>query len=359
VVTTSVDRPPQLPKKILVIQTAFLGDVILALPLIQALKESVPGSRISPVVLPATAEVLHNHPAVDHYLVFDKRGQDKGFRRLLGMARQLRRERFDLALIPHRSLRSALLAFLAGIPRRVGFDTSAGSFLLTETVHYDRKLHEVQRNVSLLCALGFEAPAGSPRVYPGEEHRRTAQAFLAQHGISGRDDIIGLAPGSFWPTKRWLPQGYASVIRQWRQDGDRSVVLLGGAQDRRLCLEIARLVGEDIPVAAGELSVLSATALMENCRLIVSNDSAAAHLAAAAGRPVVVLFGPTVPEFGFAPYGQGHIILQADVDCRPCGIHGGKRCPRKTFACMRAITPEKVFGAVRSVLDRDEEGELG
>jgi heptosyltransferase-2 len=137
-----------------------------------------------------------------------------------------------------------------------------------------------------------------------------------------------------------------------------AAVLLGGAEDEERCRQIARLSGQEVPVAAGQLSLLPAAAVMEQCLAVVSNDSAAAHLAAAVNRPVVAIFGPTVPEFGFAPYGDKHVIIQADVDCRPCGIHGGRRCPRQHFRCMGEITPERVVQAVQTVLDRPKGAEV-
>ena len=347
--TAHGDTPASGPRSILVIQTAFLGDLILTLPLIQSLAGAFPGGRIAVLAIPSTVEVLLNHPAVGERLVFDKRGRDRGWRGLLRMSRRLRQEGFDTVLVPHRSLRSALLAALAGIPRRIGFDTSAGSLLLTDRVRRDRRVPETQRNLSLLGPLDVHPAVGPPRIYPGPEDRRHAQDFLARHWKTQPEDLVGVAPGSVWPTKRWLPEGYAEVIGQLRETDGCAVVLFGSREDRPLCQQIARLSGDTIPVAAGELSVLSAAALMEHCRLIISNDSAAAHLAAAMGRPVVAIFGPTVPAFGFAPSGSDHIVLETDLDCRPCGIHGGNRCPRRTFACMRAISPEAVLEAVRSI----------
>jgi heptosyltransferase-2 len=347
-------KAPQ-PRNILVVQTAFLGDLILTLPLIQGLDESFPDGRISVLAIPSTLEILHDHPAVDDRLVFDKRGRDRGWRGLLRTARRLRGKNFDTVLVPHRSLRSALLVKLAGIPRRIGFDASAGSFLLTDRVRRDATAPETRRNLDLLTALGLQPAGGPPRIHPGEDHRRQAGDFLNRHRDIPPEGLIGVAPGSAWPTKRWLAEGYAEVIRRLQEEDGRSAVLLGGREDGPLCREIARLSGMKIPVAAGELSVLSAAALMERCRLIVTNDSAAAHLAAAVGRPVVAIFGPTVPAFGFTPSGSGHIVLETDLECRPCGVHGGNRCPRRTFACMRGITPEAVLEAVRSVLESGRE----
>jgi heptosyltransferase-2 len=342
------------PEKVLILQTAFLGDVILTLPLIQAAGEAYPGARICPLVIPATHEVLRNHPAIDHVLVYDKRHRDRGLGGLLRMSRRLRREGFDLALIPHRSLRSALLATAAGIPRRVGFSSSAGSFLLNRRVPRRKDVHEVERNLDLLRAAGIAAAPRPPRLYPGQEDREQALTFLKDHHVPSDRPLVGLAPGSVWATKRWLPDGFAAVIRQLLEAKEAAVVLLGGSEDRSLCRQIARLSGEDVPVAAGELSILGSAALIELCRLVVSNDSAAAHLTVAVGRPVVAIFGPTVPGFGFAPYGDQHLIVEAPVDCRPCGVHGPRRCPRRTFDCMRNISPVEVLQAVRSVLGRGE-----
>ncbi len=341
-----------IPGKILIVQTAFLGDLILTLPLIQAIKETLPAAHVWSLVIPTTAEVLAGHPAVHGCLVYDKRGGQKGLFGLGRMVRRVRDEGFDLALIPHRSLRSALLTFLAGIPRRVGFGSSAGFFLFTHRVHHRKGLHEADRNLDLWRALGYQPALRPPKLYLQDEDRAHARRFLARQGIPHNHAPVGVAPGSVWPTKRWFPEGFSRVIRNLREKMGMQIVLLGSMADRELCLMIARQAGGGIPVAAGQLALLPAAALMERCRLVLSNDSAAAHLAAAVGRPVVAIFGPTVPEFGFGPFGQEHLIVQAQVDCRPCGKHGGRRCRRKSLRCMREITPEKVLDAVVKLLDR-------
>lgn len=341
--------------RILVIQTAFLGDLILTLPLFQAIKDTLPEAQVWALVIPGTAEILAGHPAVAGCLVYDKRGQDRGWSGFRHMVRRVRDGYFDLTLVPHRSLRSALLAFTAGIPRRVGFWSSAGFFLFTRLVARHQNAHEVERNIDLWRALGFQSLTQVPRVYPRSRDRRQAQEFLSRHGIPGDQVLVGVAPGSVWPTKRWLPEGFAQVIRDLREKRNAQAVLLGSPAERELCRKIAQEAGGDVPVATGELSPLPAVALMERCHLVLSNDSAAAHLAAAVDRPAVVIFGPTVPDFGFAPFGQKHIVVQKQLDCRPCGIHGGRRCRRKTFACMKEISPQQVLDAVFTILDRGEE----
>jgi len=342
-------------ERILVIQTAFLGDLILTLPLFQAIKDTLPGAQVWALVIPSTAEILAGHPAVAGSLVYDKRGRDRGWSGFRHSVRRVRDGHFNLALVPHRSLRSALLAFSAGIPRRLGFWSSPGFFLFTRLLARRHKVHEVERNIDLWRALGFQCPTQAPRVYPRAEDRRQAQDFLSRQGIPGDQALVGIAPGSMWATKRWLPEGFAQVIRELREKRNAQAVLLGSSAERELCRKIAREAGGNVPVATGELSPMPAAALMQRCHLVLSNDSAAAHLAAAVDRPVVVIFGPTVPDFGFAPFGPKHIVVQKQLDCRPCGIHGGRRCRRNTFACMKEIMPQQVLDAVFTILDRGEE----
>jgi len=342
------------PTKVLIQQTAFLGDLILTLPLIQAARDVWPEAEIWALTIPGTAEILEGHPAVSGSLVYDKRGGESGLPGLLRKARRLRQMSFDLALVPHRSLRSALLCRIAGIPRRVGFRAGAAALLFTQVVSHRRDVHEIERNLDLLRILNLNFTSSAPKIFPGQVQRQQAGDFLNRHGVRSDQDLVGVAPGSVWPTKRWSPDGFARVIQTLRKSRGVSAVLLGGAEDEGLCRQIAQLSGGDVPVAAGRLSPLAAAAVMEQCRVVVSNDSAAAHLAAAVSRPVVVIFGPTVPKFGFAPYGDEHLIVQIDVECRPCGIHGGRRCPRQHFNCMGEITPEKVLRAIHTVLDRSE-----
>lgn len=340
-------------KRILVIQTAFIGDVILTLPLVQALKEFFAQSAIDIVVVPRSAEVCSNHPAVSSIIRFDKGGSAKGVGGLLRTARGLRNTGYDLALIPHRSLRSAALAFLAGIPLRVGFDRSAGRFLFTSTVRYDGDVHEIERNLSLLSAYGIETPAKIlPRVYPGPAEKDAVDRLLSAERVRP-GALIAIAPGTVWNTKRWLKERFAALAAMSIAEG-KNVVLVGGKDDVSLCEEIAAKVGgEKVLNATGKLSLLGSAELLRRCALLVSNDSAPMHLAVAVGTPVVAIFGATVPEFGFSPAGvHDEVVEVRGLSCRPCSSHGGDECPIKTFDCMLNITPERVMAKVGIVLER-------
>lgn len=325
---------------ILIIQTAFIGDVVLAAPLITGARRRYPDSKIDFLTIPYSAPALRNHPELDNVIVFEKRGR-RGILDTISMMKRLKRGDYDLALIPHRSLRSAVLASMAGIPQRIGFDRSAGRILLTKTVKYRRDWHKVKRNLSLL-GLEDEASDFPPEIFPGDIEQRKVASLLKDKGIGG--DYIVIAPGSIWATKRWLKESFRGLLTLMKAKGFPKAALAGSAGERKLCEYVAEGMAGYAVVTAGLLDPLESAALMAGAKLVVSNDSAAGHLAAAVGTKVVSIFGPTVPAFGFAPFGEGHRIVEhPDLYCRPCRIHGSRRCPEKHFRCMREIKPEKVL----------------
>ena len=335
---------------ILIIQTAFIGDVVLTTPLIQAAKEQLEAYRLAVIVRPSTAELLHHNPSVDEVITYDKRETERGIFALMALAGRLRASQFDIALIPHRSLRSVLLPWLARIPLRAGFDTSAGRWFLTHRRPY-RPEHEVERNLDLLRP--WAAVCGddyAPSLFPDDEDRAFTDDFLHRHDIDPGGLIIGVNPGSIWTTKRWLPGRFAEVAGRIEHELGARVILFGGHEDVDLCRSITEQVGGKPVIAAGQATLLQSAALVARCTALVSNDSAMAHIAAAMGTCVIDIFGPTVPAFGFTPFGNGHHVIEQPLSCRPCGRHGGARCPIGTHECMTKITAATVFEVVVTVV---------
>lgn len=342
------------PRRILLFHTAFIGDIVLMLPLAQALRRRFPKAWIGVTVIPATAGVIANHPAFDEVIVYDKRGNDRGVKGAWALAANLRSRSFDTVIIPHRSLRSALVCLAARIPRRVGFDRSAGWFTLTDRVRDDRTVHEITRNLSLASPLGLTtADRELPSLYPSASDTAAVDALMREWpgGRSTGGDIVAVAPGSVWKTKRWPADRFAELVRQLVATR-LPVVLLGGPGDAPLCEEIARAAGHPAVLnAAGRLSLLQSAELIRRCRLVVSNDSAPMHLAVAMRVPVIAIFGATVPAFGFSPAGPRDVVVETfGLSCRPCGIHGGDRCPVGTFECMLAIDPKTVLANIIAML---------
>jgi heptosyltransferase II len=248
-------------RSILIVQTAFVGDVILTLPLFQQIHENYPETAITALTVPPCEELFANHPAVARVIVYDKRGDQRGPAGLLRMASLLRGCAFDAAVIPHRSLRSALLCRMARIPVRIGFDTSAGSFLLTQRERYVTTDHESKRNLALAVPLGIPSPRlRFPRLYPSAADRLTVDGFLT--GSFGKDaavhapPLIAVAPGSAWNTKRWPEGRFADLVGSLAVEG-LNVVLVGGETDRDLCARV-RGASNDVRVAdaSGRLSLL-------------------------------------------------------------------------------------------------------
>ena len=336
------------PNRILVFQTAFLGDVILTLPLVQVLHKNFPDVQIDFLTTPRAAEILRNHPAIHAVIEYDKRGGQRGVRGLMTISRLLRSRRYDVALVPHRSLRSAVIVAMSGIPIRAGFNTSTGRLFFTEIIDYKKSLHEVERNLAFLKVFDISVSEKEfPSLYPSKEDSAVVDKFLGDSKVSHGEKMIAIAPGSVWNTKRWLPERFSDLAKKISQTG-MNVVLVGGKEDERLCGDIEKEVkNPKVISAAGKLSVVQSAELMRRCKVLVTNDSAPLHMAVAMRTPVVAIFGATVPSFGFAPYGDHDVVVETmGLECRPCSIHGGAQCPIGTFECMVKISAESVFEKV-------------
>jgi heptosyltransferase-2 len=347
-------------EKILIVQTAFIGDAILTLPLVQVVKRLFPAAPVDVVVAPRTKDLFANHPDIRQVVVYDKRGVDRGLGGLLRMKRRLSGQNYSVALVPHRSLRSALLVWLLRIPHRIGFDKSAGKLLLSQTVKYRRELHEIERNLSLLRAMGIALSRTElPCLYPSARDRQRVDKLLFEYEVGRPDNLIAIAPGTIWNTKRWLKERYASLAVRFDDEGFE-VVLIGGREDAALCDEIQKLSGSSkVYNTAGKLTLLQSAELVRRSKALVTNDSAPMHIGVAMETPVVAIFGATVPAFGFGPVGRHDAVVETrDLKCRPCSIHGGDKCPIKTFDCMNDITYERVFETVMLVLHKAQKSSV-
>jgi heptosyltransferase-2 len=337
----------------LIIQTSFLGDVVLTTPLIAELAARGP---VDIVVTPAAAPLLANHPAVRDVIVFDKRGNRAGLAGLWRFARALRTRAdgspraIGAAYLAQGSVRSAAVALLAGVRERIGFSTSAGRLLYTRQSRYQADRHHAERLWRLAAGDNAANPAPEtirPRLYPGEAERSAVSALLKDVPRDGAP-FLALAPGSIWGTKRWphFPALASRTAPLYR------IVVIGGPGDAALAAEIARAAGpERVVDATGKLSLLASAELLARCAGLVTNDSAPQHLASAAGTPTLSIFGPTVPSFGFGPLAPRHATAgHQALDCRPCDSHGPDVCPLGHFKCMKDLGVEQVFRELNSLL---------
>jgi len=249
----------------------------------------------------------------------------------------------------------------ARIPLRIGFRQSAGWFLYHRRVSRDATRHDVERNLSLLAGLDLDvalaAPGpGRPYVACPVEATQRFQTLLRERDVPAKALLVGAAPGSVWATKRWTIDGYAALVRTLRHDLGMTPILLGANADREYAAAIEAAAGAGSLNLVGQTDLALLTAAIDQCRVLVSNDSAPMHIAVARGTPVVALFGPTSPRQGYGPYTDRAIVIERDLPCRPCSRHGGARCPIGTHACMREIDAPTVMQAVCDLLQRDGVG---
>ena len=343
------DLPPR--PRIVVVQTAFLGDVVLTTPLFAALRRCFPQAHLDAVVTPQAAPLVEENPHLDGVLVYDKRGGQT----LFGMLRTLRAGNYDCLVAPHRSSRTALLTLGSRIARRVGFADAALAWAYHSRVPRRLDLHEVDRNLLLLEGLGRSATEEDRQLtveYTAAEASAVA-ACLERAGVDRREPLVGLCAGSVWETKRWLPEGFAAVGRQFASRGFRPI-LLGGPEDVELSAVIASQIGPRAVNAAGSTPLKALAAWMDRLALVVTNDSAPLHVAAARQVPTVAVFGATTTELGFGPFRTRSTVIESNQPCRPCGAHGGRRCRHQHFLCMTAIDPQAVVDAGLALLRCNE-----
>ena len=342
-------------ERLLVAQTGFLGDVVLTTPLLSTLRRALALESLTVLTTPQAQPLVQDHPAVDKVLVDNKRGDDRGFFGLLQVARRLQRQRFTLAVAPHKSFRTALLLALAGIPHRVGFRQSPGWFLYHQIARRDTDRHEVERILCMMRAFGLEPEAcdRTPYVAYHSTAKTKAQRFLDEARIATSDPVFLVCPGSVWYTKRWTTAGYSTLVRSLARHYGR-VVLCGGPDD----VPVAQEIEQQAQVAgllnlAGQTDLQTSMALIDRARVVISNDSAPMHLAVARQVPVVAIFCATTPGLGYGPYSDNAVIVEKrDVFCRPCRRHGGPSCPRGTEECMQLITVQDVLAGVDRLLKR-------
>lgn len=325
------------PKRIFLIQTAFLGDVILSTNLPRAIKQIYPGAELDLVLIPSTREIFAHDPHVNRIWVFDKGHFPGKVRSFFQLVKNLRKRRYDLAISVHVSLTSSLIMLLSGAKERLGYPRLR---FATLSIDLPKGIPVVKRGLMLLKALSDKEFDHQTELFVPPETRSRVEQFIAANSLKP-EKLVALAPGSVRATKRWLPQYYSHVLKDLESKGYQTV-LVGGKEDGQLCERIIHGAGTRTVTAAGKFDILGSAWLIKNCRLLISNDSAPLHLANAVQTPVLAIFGPTVKRFGFFPYRACDRVLEIDLDCRPCGKHGHRRCPRGHFKCMTLISPELV-----------------
>ncbi len=333
--------------KILVIQTAFIGDAILTLPMLQKLKEKYPESELDVISNPATSEIFSSSPVINDVIVLDKRGEHKSIFSLIKFARKLKEKNYTKLYSPHRSLRTALIVLFSGIKDTYGFNNSSLKHVYKNIIKYKFNEHEVKRNLDL---ISFDYDHNSWKILPeiiiADEQQKKVNDFLTRNS-----NAIAIAPGSVWNTKKY-PLEYFEKIIDYLTSRFYKIILIGGSKDKIICEGLSSRFRENVVSIAGEFSIVESIQMLKNVKLLISNDSAPTHMGVCANIPVLTLFCSTSPTFGFYPYNEKSSYLSFDdLSCKPCGIHGYEECPIGTFRCGNELYTQNVISKIEEMFN--------
>lgn len=331
-------------KKILVIQTAFIGDVVLATALLESLHQQFSEAAISILVRKGNEALFKAHPFIDHVMVWDK--QQNKYGHWLQLLFAIRKNKFDAVVNVQRYAATGLWTGLSGAKIKIGFDKNPFAFLFTNKISHqftENGLHEIDRNHALLGPLGAFKKA-KPVLYPSSLDQKLVLPYQSQ-------PYLCIAPASVWFTKQYPMQLWVNFLKQIPFEGP--IYLLGGPNDKILNDQIMhQLQKSNVVNMAGRLSFLASAALQKGALLNYVNDSAPMHFASAVNAPVAAIYCSTIPDFGYGPLSTKSFIIETKqaLSCRPCGLHGKKQCPLQHFNCAFTIELEQLYQPLQQVL---------
>lgn len=340
-------------KKILITRTDRLGDVILSTPAFKAVRENFPDSHIAVMVTPYTRECVEGNPYINEVIIYDKRGSQKSLKGSLKFAMELRRKRFNLALILHPTNRVNLMTFLAGIPERVGFNRKMGVFLTKKLPHTKQagEKHEVDYTLDVVKAAGM-APRSRKLYFPVKRKmEEKVGAMLSDMDLSDNDSIIAMHPSSSCPSKKWQPRKFARLADRLIEQHGAKIVFIGGPDVGADADEVIKNMKNTALDLSGKTTVAELASLLKKCALFISNDSGPVHVSSAVGTPVISIFGRKDPGLGplrWGPVGTDDIAFHKETECTACLAHN---CIRE-FLCLNAISEDEVLNEAQKILNR-------
>jgi ADP-heptose:LPS heptosyltransferase len=332
--------PPRF-QSFLIIQTAFIGDVILATGLIEKLHQHYPNASIDFLLRKGNEGLLTSHPLLRTVLIWDKK--ESKISNLLKLISLVRSNQYDGVVNIHRFASSGFITAFSGSKLKIGFDKNPIAFAFTKKIkHQIGNLHEVYRNHQLIEEI-TDAEYAKPKLYPTEKDFDKVKSYQVE-------PYLCIAPTSVWFTKQFPAEKWIEFLKPTNAQG-RKIYLLGAPTDFGTCESIRQAsANENVVNLAGRLSFLESAALIKGAVMNFVNDSAPMHLASAMNAPVTVIFCSTVPSFGFGPLSDRSIIIETKekLDCRPCGLHGFKACPKGHFKCAYSISMEDLVRSLKT-----------
>ncbi|MFC1821287.1 lipopolysaccharide heptosyltransferase II [Thermodesulfobacteriota bacterium] len=336
-------------QNVLVRATNWVGDVVMTIPALEAVKENFPDAALSVLAKPWVAPLLENLPYVNEVVLYRKgNGIPAGLIGTIKTAAGLRKSKYDLAILFQNAFEAAMLTYFAGIEFRVGYNTDGRSFLLSHAVVRDDeilKIHQVEYYLNILRAMGWKAPSRDPSLAIAETDRVAVRRLLSSHGIESGNYLLGLSPGAiFGPAKRWPPERFALIGDRAVERWGAKVIIFGSRKEEEVCMAVSRSMQNPALNLCGMTSLGEAMALIKSCDLFVTNDSGLMHVAAAFNIPMIAIFGST-DSVATGPRSRNARVVQNMMDCAPCLK---PECPRE-YECLTSIEPEKIWKEMESL----------
>ena len=329
---------------ILIRAVNWLGDAVMTIPAIGAVRTSFPGARITLLANPLVAELFTPHEWIDEVVVYHRKGSHAGLRGKLAIAEELKKHRFDLAILLQNAFDAALLAWLARIPRRMGYQTDCRGLLLTHgsrVLDETRRLHQVEYYLAMLKEQGITTGDRRLLLTVTQEEERDVAEMLKVEGVGEGDFLLGINPGAtYGSAKRWYPERFAQVAVELSRRWGARVVITGGANEADIAGEIEAAMGGECLNMTGRTSVRTLMALIRRCNFFITNDSGPMHIAAAFGVPLVAIFGPT-DHTTTSPFSERAAVVRQDTECAPCLL---RECPTD-HRCMAGVLSGDVVAA--------------
>jgi heptosyltransferase II len=340
-------------KKILIVRTDRIGDVVLSTPVIKAVRDAYTGSHIAMLVRPYARDIVEGNPYLNEVIVYDKSGSEKDLRGNIRFIDMLKNKRFDLAIMLHPTQRTHMVAAFAGIPVRVGYDRKCG-FLLTKRIPHTKQFglkHEIDYALDMLRYIGIAPKDRSLYMPVNKESESRIEKLLGDNGIRTADTVIAVNPGASCPSKRWACENFAAAARGLIKKYGAKIIIIAGRDDQAYGDKTASLIGKGCLNLSGKTSVADLASVLKRAKLFISNDSGPVHIACAVGTPVIAIFGRSdrgLSPDRWGPSGKNDIVIHKDVGCDVCLAHS---C-RIGFKCLEAITAEEVLKAADQILER-------
>ena len=343
-------------RRILIRGTNWIGDAIMTLPAVAAIRNAFPEAFLAILAKPWVAEIYRLQPQLNEVISFESPGKHAGLRGKVLLARRLHHESFDAAILLQNAIEAAIIAYLAGIPIRAGYDTDGRTPLLTHPVHRSeaiRTVHQVHYYREMVRALGCTPPPGplpAPLLRLGPDMADFGTELLKRLGIAPDAMLVGIAPGAtYGPAKRWFPARFAAVVDRLTASFPAQILLFGSAGDADSTAAVAAACRRRPIDLAGRTDLRAAIALIARCALFLANDSGLMHVAGALGVPTVAVFGSTDPVTT-GPLGERSVVVRRDIACSPCLR---KSC-RRGYTCLELIDVEQVWRRAARLLQEAE-----